>query len=555
MKKLNSLFTMALVLIALVPAASALEEVDLVAGQNIDAGNITVWNDMENLSVKYAAEDGWVITETHLAVAGSLDGIPTTKKGSPIPGQFALTDTHDPAVTEYTYTISLDELGIDPNDVEDDDTLFIATHAVVQKTEVITPAPYDASRVIDYNQGLQKNGNNVSVARSVPEQGLVYETGRNESNFFSLGFGGNITVEFACPIRNGEGSDLKIIEDTWGSYPVEKAEVYASPDGEVWTYLGEANNTQRDPVNYIHTIAEFDLGSLEEARYIKIVDTSDPSEHNSNADGYDLNAIQSLQDCIEVTEETAWGNGTPFLEKGNWAMYFTYDIGESTVSFPAEGNAYVGYEDRQGGDFDYNDFGMNMQVEEKYTGSALSSIYMEFEAVAHKAGDKHDIHIFRELSDSTEYIYTISRSTAAEGTETPEGVYSGAGDFDAVLFDTLHFTADDNVSIMVEITSSDDTYDENPVAPRFDLAPLFAFYDPWMNDRSIGNVERHIPDMQPATTKLPEVGYNVPYIVVVPYTDWPAPDEAVTITGPYPDFDDYYQTEDSSYENWFVPAP
>lgn len=294
---------------------------DLIAGGGnpesaMVAGDVNVWNDGDNLSVQYVTTGGWCLTETHLHVATFMDGIPQ-RNGNPVPGQFDYPMEHD-CVTQYTYTIPLDE-GWVPCETY----LYIAAHAVVQK--VITEAPYYASSVVDYNQGLTKGGVSVREERSTQEQGLAFESGQNESNFFSLGFGGWIVVEFDCPIRNGDGNDVRIIEDTWGTgYPPETANVSASQDGTNWTLLGEADNTDPD-----HTISEFDLDTLQWAKYIKIVDTTNPDVHGSTADGFDLNAVASLQDCIQ--EETAWGAGSDFLGK-NWATYFEYHIQEPCVS-------------------------------------------------------------------------------------------------------------------------------------------------------------------------------------------------------------------------------
>ncbi|MBW2996798.1 hypothetical protein KY349_00485 [Candidatus Woesearchaeota archaeon] len=292
---------------------------DMVAGQHIDAGDVTIWNDDSNLYVRYETTGGWEMTETHLHVACSLEEIPQTKKGNPRPGHFAINDEHDPAITEIEYVFNLADFPCS--------TPLVAAHAVVQKEEILTLAPYYASAVVSYQQGLRKDGTNVTPARSVPEQGLAYETGQSESNFFSLGFGGWMIAEFSCPIHNGEGNDIKVIEDTWGTYPLEKAEVYASVDGLTWHYLGIADNTVRDPVHNIHTITTFDLGDLTEAKYIKIVDVTDPAVHNNNADGYDLNAIEALNNCVYIQEETAWGNevGLPF-PGNNWATYIPYGL-------------------------------------------------------------------------------------------------------------------------------------------------------------------------------------------------------------------------------------
>ncbi|MBA7582438.1 hypothetical protein ES708_24366 [subsurface metagenome] len=101
----------------------------LIAGQNIEVGTVSVWNDGSNLYVRYETIDDWKMTETHLAVADLLDKIPQTKKGNPIPGKFEHSMEHDPSVTEYTYTIPL---------VWDyGEELFIAAHAVVVSDSII----------------------------------------------------------------------------------------------------------------------------------------------------------------------------------------------------------------------------------------------------------------------------------------------------------------------------------------------------------------------------------------------------------------------------------
>jgi len=81
--------------------------VELIAGQHIDSGDVTVWNDEGNLYVKYMTEDGWEMTEAHLSVECSIEEIPQTQPnkkgkggGNPIPGQFEFRVEYDPAVTE-----------------------------------------------------------------------------------------------------------------------------------------------------------------------------------------------------------------------------------------------------------------------------------------------------------------------------------------------------------------------------------------------------------------------------------------------------------------------
>ena len=140
MKKIVSfLFAFAMLLSTAMSAKAYYTAVDLMAGQNIDVGTVYTWSDGTNLYVRYEIDaKGWCITETHLAIAGSLDGIPQTnpKKGSitknPIPGQFEYKKIHDPCITDqYNYTIPLINLPSEP--------LYIAAHANVVKRETITP--------------------------------------------------------------------------------------------------------------------------------------------------------------------------------------------------------------------------------------------------------------------------------------------------------------------------------------------------------------------------------------------------------------------------------
>jgi VCBS repeat-containing protein len=212
-----------------------------------------------------------------------------------------------------------------------------------------------------------------------------------------------------------------------------------------------------------------------------------------------------------------------------------------TVRFPDEGTAYIGYEDTRHGDFDYNDFGMNMYIQETYVDNCLTEINMWFKSARKQSGGSHDIHIRRTLSGSTTYNYTIERNTTAQGTETPEATNaSSQGNFDIVLFDTEHYTAGDTVTIHIEITDGCEPYSSTPI---------WAHYDPYMYYRN--HAYHHIGDMQSAVAPLPPWpnGYDVPYILVIPLSGWGAPAEGQCITDSWPCFDNYYAT--GSPEEWY----
>ncbi len=100
--------------------------VTLYAGQTIDAGTVTVGNDEYNLYVTFSAQNGWLLSETHLHVADTEEAVPQTKKGNPKVGNFAYQTQHDPAAQEFTYTIAKADLAFDSTD-----SLVVAAHAVV----------------------------------------------------------------------------------------------------------------------------------------------------------------------------------------------------------------------------------------------------------------------------------------------------------------------------------------------------------------------------------------------------------------------------------------
>jgi predicted ribosomally synthesized peptide with SipW-like signal peptide len=223
------------------------------------------------------------------------------------------------------------------------------------------------------------------------------------------------------------------------------------------------------------------------------------------------------------------------------------------VHYP-EDTAYVGYEDRTSGDFDYNDFGiMDMHLKETYADDCLSEVDMDFTVKVKLAGDVHDIHIKRLFSSNTDYAYTITRSSPAQGTEKPAGAYTGSDDLDVILFDSATTPIlGDKVVIHVEINHCDDYFNPTPTKPRWDLDPFMANYDPWMNDKSIG-ATRHIVDWQTTTTfGDPSPGIAVPYILVIPAPNWIPPGEGVKITTPYQYFDDYYRSLGVSHPQWYL---
>lgn len=153
--------------------------------------------------------------------------------------------------------------------------------------EPITPCSH-ATEVISYNPV-----GNIALNRKDPTQALGEANGEpvtSDIKFVSLGFGGEIVLKLDYPVINKEGNDLAIAEVTGGNDPYSKykedADVYGSMDNINWTFLGSVKNDNGDPL-----LGEVDLGTMEKALYIKIVDKSPVV---SGRDGFDVDAVSCL---------------------------------------------------------------------------------------------------------------------------------------------------------------------------------------------------------------------------------------------------------------------
>ena len=118
-------------------------------------------------------------------------------------------------------------------------------------------------------------------------------------NFTSLGFGGNIILNFSQPIGQGEGIDVEVFETSYntpncGTWP-EYADAYISQDGCNWIKV-VTNACQ----NF-----GFDLpASMPWALYLQIVDVSPNGSFAPNADGYDVDGARANYASSIVLAET-----------------------------------------------------------------------------------------------------------------------------------------------------------------------------------------------------------------------------------------------------------
>jgi len=172
--------------------------------------------------------------------------------------------------------------------------------------------------------------------------------GENDDVFVSLGFGGEIILNFENRVINGDGDDVMVYETTNGdascdAYP-EYIEAFAwDEDASDWVSLGEPDCQEGD--------STFDLGDLDYTYRIKLVDASNPEDFDGG-DGYDVDAVKALHCGFEeIVDETVTD------ENG----YYCF--------FPEAGDYRV--EEKIGGDWDYGDWNF---YEYKYMDGSFDGI-------------------------------------------------------------------------------------------------------------------------------------------------------------------------------------
>ncbi|MEK7643425.1 MAG: hypothetical protein AAB372_03195 [Patescibacteria group bacterium] len=210
---------------------------------------------------------------------------------------FAAFEAHVINVTakiENALSVPIEELEfgtVFPQEKLDKNFTISMSEAFLNALDEDAPAPQWATGVVSSAQGLRKNATAVLPDRSDANQALgPAESSGTPSDvpipgtFFSLGFGGSVVLSFNEPIVNVGGGEVKDFEVTGGTYPDEKVMTEGSQDGINWVVLDPSG--ARDH--------EVDLGPLPWAKFVRITDVSDPNLFEDTADGYDLDAVQTI---------------------------------------------------------------------------------------------------------------------------------------------------------------------------------------------------------------------------------------------------------------------
>jgi hypothetical protein len=142
-------------------------EINLIAGQNYDAGSVIVTEDETYLYITYTTEDGWVIDATHM-FAGICGDIPQTRSGNPKVGVFDYGTEHSEGVTEVVYAIEKEFF---------DECFCVAAHAEVSLLD-------EAGNVIQqetaWGEGPEFDGNSWAMYHEFCQTGCTVDDGPSE---------------------------------------------------------------------------------------------------------------------------------------------------------------------------------------------------------------------------------------------------------------------------------------------------------------------------------------------------------------------------------------
>jgi len=394
MKKFLYLLVAATMLLVFVPtmAVAHTEDgpltVDLLAGQDMDVGDVSVWNDGSLLYVKYEiTKPFWCLTETHLDIQTDPLSFPLTKKGNPIPGQFAYNDEHN-CIRSFTYQIPLTW---DPGT-----TVYIAAHAAVEGPSSVVVYGSRRSSVttetgdvyaIDLStmsatimgdwEGAVSAPNYPNGNAYDPDNGRVYLTDPAEnlhfldladSTFYLAGalgtardvasgawYGGKFYYipqgtddlhEVSVGADGAVTADAKLCDFTNGSKAFSFGDIVFNSAGLM---LGSGNPGAGEYFTIdISDGCSYTFGAVAPHKQLAfsgrtlfghdansgefyIVDPTDWSETligTVSIEGVTGPALFTdlASGPTDYQTETAWGDGTRFVEKGNWATYFSYEI-------------------------------------------------------------------------------------------------------------------------------------------------------------------------------------------------------------------------------------
>ena len=315
----------------------------------VDIGDVLVWNDSEDIYVRYLIinpadpRENWCISKTHLAAATTLAGLPKNSSGNPVIGKFPYKTTHEPCVTDFTYTIPL-------NSWVPGTELFLASHAdartqyvglgglqallpdtvTIRVTYPIAGGQSYFPTLTVSNDGFLNgvyNGWCVDTDHTIPQNTSL--TASVYSSYESIPAG---LIEYP---QNLDLVNWLLNQNYVGTYSPGGYGIYTYGDIQraIWTLVDDTNSTSG-------------LGAYSQYRVNEIVNAAllsgegfvpgcneqfailfDP--HTSSGSQQQVvigqTTLATLGIACETRSETAWGWGSQF-PGSSWAQYFNFTV-------------------------------------------------------------------------------------------------------------------------------------------------------------------------------------------------------------------------------------
>lgn len=331
-------------------------------------GTVCVWNDADNLYVKYCLFDddpdnlldNWYLTGIHLQVATSLDGIPQTKKGSPIPGQFEFNILYDHEVCPDPIEIPLTwDFGQE---------LFIAAHADVMRfrglDDFASALPDQVTMSVTYPyDGAPAYFPTVTVEGGIltPPEGSLPYLGWCVDNDHTI----NQNTDYIANVYSSyeDLTALNLVEFPENldlvNWILNQGFVGQTSPGGYGTYTyGDVQRAIWELVE--DSLSTNGLGSWDADRVDEILAAADASGEGFVPQCGDIVAVLlvpvngsqiiiaqviliGFEFPCEVQTETAWGDGIDF-PGADWSTYFNYTVQNEvcgTILAPIDGQQVI----------------------------------------------------------------------------------------------------------------------------------------------------------------------------------------------------------------------
>ena len=315
-------------LLAVAPTTALADTLDLIAGQNEVAGQVTITNDADNLYISYDADTDWFIDAVHVAVGFDVSELPQTKNNNPKIGNFAYAASYELS-DGADLTVPLSEIGFVSGD-----TIAVAAHAEVR-----------------YLTGYQADLDSLALADSVSFS-VAYPGG---DSYFNTTISGEGTFDGFCvdldhyitpgatytatPVSSydpyaallvDQADNLDLVnyiinQDYIGEWGASYREIQRA----IWNVIDDLSSDIGGSDTLVDEIVEDALANGE--GFIPGVDQRvavllEPPLNSAGQFAYQVTfAAYDVPSSPVYTGETGWADGYDFGGK-SWAMAFDYTL-------------------------------------------------------------------------------------------------------------------------------------------------------------------------------------------------------------------------------------